>query len=247
MNRRKRTALTLACVTTIGIAACTIQPQQSSPINAPARVASVASPSGTSTEPRSLVLAEPISPAAEQLFQIIDSLDVEHHWPAGEHIFWESGVPDGRPELRLGKHTHCSAFAASAAKRVGIYLLRPPQHSELLLANAQYDWLLAHGPAFGWTWIAGEIEAQQLANEGQLVLAAYRNHDNDKPGHIAIVRPSDKGTSVIREEGPQITQAGATNHRSIPLSEGFGRRRREAAYYAHTVDATALKSSIPQH
>ena len=31
----------------------------------------------------------------------------------GEHVHWESGVLDGKPESAVGKHTHCSAFAAS--------------------------------------------------------------------------------------------------------------------------------------
>jgi hypothetical protein len=193
------------------------------------------------------VFAEPVTPPAEQLFQIIDRLDVEHHWPAGEHISWESGIPDGRPELGPGKHTHCSAFAAAAAQRVGIYLLRPPDHPQLFLANAQYDWLRSHGSVFGWTPIADEIHAQQLANQGQLVLAVYRNHDDDKPGHIAIVRPTEKDAALIREEGPQITQAGGTNHHSIPLRLGFpGQRRYEVAYYAHPVAATALSVAAPQ-
>jgi len=91
------------------------------------------------------VQAEPITPAGAQLASIIDALDVEHHWPVGKHVSWETGVPDGRPESAVGKHTHCSAFAAAAARRLGIYLLRPPEHPQLLLANAQYDWLASQG------------------------------------------------------------------------------------------------------
>src|SRR5579862_1615147 len=94
-------------------------------------------------------IAEPVTPAAQQLFQVIDGMDVEHHWPAGEHVSWESGTPDGRPESGTGKHTHCSAFAAAAAKRAGVYVLRPPDHPQLLLANAQYDWLESEGAAHG--------------------------------------------------------------------------------------------------
>jgi hypothetical protein len=192
--------------------------------------------------------AEPIAPAAEQLFQIIDSLDVEHHWPAGEHVSWESGIPDGRPEISSGRHTHCSAFVAAAAKRVEIYVLRPPEHEQLLLANAQYDWLAMDGAARGWKPIADGIEAQRYANQGWLVLAAYRNHHDDKPGHIAIVRPSDKDARAVRDEGPQITQAGGRNYRSVALRVGFAGHpaaweQHEVVYYRHPVDAAALSSA----
>lgn len=190
-------------------------------------------------------MAEPITPAAQQLFQIIDSLDVEHHWPAGEHVAWESGIPDGKPEVTSGKHTHCSAFAAAAAKRVGIYLLRPPDHGQILLANAQYDWLASDGAARGWKPLADGAEAQRYANQGWLVLAVYKNHHDDKPGHIAIVRASDKDARAVREEGPQITQAGGTNYRSIALRVGFAGHpaaweHHEVMYYAHPVEAGAL-------
>ncbi len=70
-----------------------------------------------------------ITRAGHHLADMVDSLDVERHWPAGQHIDWETGMPDGRPEGAVGKHTHCSAFVAAAAKRLGIYILRPPEHA----------------------------------------------------------------------------------------------------------------------
>ena len=187
------------------------------------------------------VRAESITPLARHTMQVVDSLDVEHHWPAGEHVHWETGVPDGRSESAVGKHTHCSAFAAAAAQRLGIYLLRPPEHPQLLLANAQYDWLSAEGAARGWRALGSAVEAQHYANQGWLVLAAYKNHHDDKPGHIAIVRPGDKGTQVLTEEGPDITQAGGTNYRSVALRAGFAGHpaaweHHEVIFYAHPVD-----------
>lgn len=186
------------------------------------------------------VMANPLSPNAERLAQTIDSLDVENHWPAGEQVHWESGIPDGRPENGTGKHTHCSAFVAAAAKRIGVYILRPPDHNQILLANAQYDWLESEGQAQGWKQLRDGIEAQRFANQGWFVVATYKNHHEDKPGHIAIVRPNDKDIGVLREEGPQITQAGAINYRSVSLREGFrghpaAWRKQEVRYYAHTV------------
>jgi len=177
------------------------------------------------------------------------SLDVEHHSPAGEHVSWESGIPDGRLEISSGKHTHCSAFVAAAAKRADVYVLRPPEHQQILLANAQYDWLATDGKARGWKPIADGIQAQHYANQGWLVLAAYRNHHDEKPGHVAIVRPSDKEARAVREEGPQITQAGTINYRSVALRVGFAGHpaaweHHKVVYYAHPVDPAAISQHI---
>jgi hypothetical protein len=184
--------------------------------------------------------ADEITPEARRMAAIVDGLDVEHHWPAGIHVKWDTGVPDGRPETAIGKHTHCSAFVAAAALRLGIYILRPPEHPQLLLANAQYEWLADQGRQHGWRPLRDAAEAQSLANHGSLVVATYRNHSDDKPGHIAIVRPSEKGVSAIQIEGPQITQAGGTNYRSTTLRQGFAGHpaawsRGEVRYYAHEI------------
>jgi hypothetical protein len=186
-----------------------------------------------------------VTPAAERLVQLVDALDVEHHWPAGVHVQWETGVPDGIAERGWGRHTHCSAFAAAAAKRLGIYLLRPPDHPQLLLANAQYDWLAGPGAARGWMGLQDELEAQRYANQGWLVLATYKNHHEDLPGHIAIVRPGDEDAQALAIEGPQVTQAGGTNYRSVALSKGFAGHpgawaRHEVRFYAHAVDLRTL-------
>lgn len=182
----------------------------------------------------------PISPGAERVAREVDALDVEHRWPAGVHVHWETGLPDGKPETFPGKHTHCSAFVAAAAKRLGIYILRPPEHKQILLANGQYDWLAREGVAQGWRALVDPIEAQRYANDGWFVVATYKNHHDDKPGHIAIVRPSDKPAAAIRDAGPEITQAGGTNYRSVPLAVGFAGHpsawpRHEVLFYAHAV------------
>jgi hypothetical protein len=186
--------------------------------------------------------AAPVSLAAQRMVETVDALDVEHHWPAGVHVNWETGEPDGREERALGKHTHCSAFVAAAAKRLNIYILRPPEHGQILLANAQFEWLANEGAAQGWRAVSGPVAAQEAANAGRLVVAAYRNHQDDKPGHIAIVRPTDKSDAAVRAEGPQITQAGGTNYRSISLQTGFSGHpaawgRGEVRYYSHDVPA----------
>ena len=39
--------------------------------------------------------AEEIAPQAQRMIAIIDALGVEEHWPAGQHVHWESGKPYG--------------------------------------------------------------------------------------------------------------------------------------------------------
>ncbi len=184
------------------------------------------------------VRAEGIAQRARQNFASIDALDVEHRWPAGVHVHWESGEPDGKPESGIGKHTHCSAFVAAAAKRLGIYILRPPEHKQILLANAQFDWLESEGAAHGWRLLRDAGAAQSAANRGEFVVATYKNHRDDKPGHIAIVRPGTKSPAVLASEGPDITQAGGRNYRTTTLAQGFAGhpaawRDHEVRFYAH--------------
>jgi len=81
--------------------------------------------------------ADDVSLHGRELAATLDAMNVERLWPAGEHVTGETGVPDGKPERGDGKHTHCSAFVASAAKRLGVYILRPPEHGQILLTNAQ--------------------------------------------------------------------------------------------------------------
>ncbi|MFX7052567.1 hypothetical protein ABTH91_21265, partial [Acinetobacter baumannii] len=66
--------------------------------------------------------------------------NVVEKWLAGHHINWETGEPDN-PNATKEIKTHCSAFVAAACKQLNIYILRPPQHAQELLANAQFDWL----------------------------------------------------------------------------------------------------------
>ncbi len=83
----------------------------------------------------------PITPDGVKLAKLLDSSGVDHLWLAHEHIVWNTGAPDPARPPASRHATHCSAFAAAMAERVGIYLLRPPEHSQRLLANAQMKWL----------------------------------------------------------------------------------------------------------
>jgi len=89
------------------------------------------------------------------------------------------------------------------------------------------------------------VDAQHYANRGYLVVATYRNHHDDKPGHIAIVRPSGKSAAAIHSEGPDITQAGATNYRVTTLQRGFAGHpaawgKNEVRFYRHAVEPAAI-------
>lgn len=188
----------------------------------------------------------PISPKARDLLRVLDSYDLDHLWQAGVHVHWDTGEPTGHqvtvtPEH---KHTHCSAFVASVAKRLGIYILRPPEHSATLLANAQLDWLESAPTDSGWRAIGDAEAAQAAANAGDFVVACYRNHKSDRPGHIAVVRPSDRPVSDVAADGPAITQAGLHNYRDTTLRTGFAghprawAKDREIRFFAHRWDGT---------
>ncbi len=179
-----------------------------------------------------------ITPQGKALAKFLDDMHVEKFWLAKHSVAWKTGeplakqVPDGKA------HTHCSAFVAAACLRSEIYILRPPEHGTVLLANAQYDWLRDSSAKKGWKPVESDLKAQQLANRGLIVVASFREDDSKKAGHIAIVRPSKKSAQKIQEEGPQIIQAGASNHRSTSLKEGFKHhpaawKDHKVRYYAH--------------
>jgi len=177
-----------------------------------------------------------------RLARELDAMQIETKWIAGHHVNWQTGEPDDRPERSHGRHTHCSAFVAAFAKKVGVYILRPPRHGQVLLANAQNEWLAQEGADYGWRRVSGAVEAQSLANAGELVVASYRNHNDDKPGHIAIIRPAALSRADIEADGPMAIQAGTVNSAAIRVRLGFSGHVHawnddEIAYYAHAISA----------
>jgi hypothetical protein len=186
----------------------------------------------------------PVLRGGTELGRFLDAMQVEEHWIAGHHVNWRTGDPDGRPVPAEGAHSHCSAFVAAAATRLGIDILRPPDHSQILLANAQCRWLSAEGEERGWQPVATPLEAQQAANRGELVVACWIDPDPKLPGHIAIVRPDALSRRRIDTEGPQITQAGIENFRSASLARGFRHDPRAWAdrairFFAHSLPRAA--------
>jgi hypothetical protein len=184
----------------------------------------------------------PITPEGRRLAAFLNSTGVDHLWIAGHHIAWDTGERDQSEPFE--SKTHCSAFAAAVAARLGVYVLRPPDYPQELLANAQASWLASGGSGRGWRTLAGYVEAQRAANRGDLVLEAFANPNPRRSGHVAIVRPSDKTLAELDRDGPQETQAGSYNALSTTTAEGFGAHRGawisggggSLGYYAHAID-----------
>jgi hypothetical protein len=191
-----------------------------------------------------------ITPEGHRLADLLDSMHVEQRWLAHEHVNWETGEAD-EPATYAGpgKSTHCSAFAAAVGERLNVYMLRPPEHSQILLASAQTQWFHSDGGAkSGWKPLEGpghDRWAQELANQGNLVVIAYESPDPHKPGHIVIVRPSEKSLDALHSEGPQIAQAGTQNYTSSIAARSFenhaGAWPDGVRYYWHFVDWTSIK------
>lgn len=162
----------------------------------------------------------PITPEGQRLAAALDHSGVDHLWQAHIHILWQSGEPDPARPGWFPHVTHCSAFAAAFAARLGIYVLRPPAHSQDLLASAQFRWLGSTGEQQGWKQVDA-VDAQTLANRGWLVLASLENPNPHRPGHIAVVRPSEKSMALLLAHGPEETQAGGINRLRTTVAHGF--------------------------
>jgi len=182
----------------------------------------------------------------DELWKRLESMEVDKLWLPGAIVDWKTGLPTGQAiKDATSKHTHCSQFVAAATERLGVYVLRPPEHGVVLLANAQFDWLTSDaGKKAGWVVLKDGVAAQAAANEGRLVLASLKNPDETKSGHIAIVRPGSKNTELLAKEGPDVMQAGGTNALRTTMRKGFGNHKQEydqIAFYAHAVELPAAK------
>jgi hypothetical protein len=97
------------------------------------------------------------------------------------------------------------------------------------------------GSSQGWSRVADSDRAQEIANHGCLVIASFANANPHKPGHIAVVRPSDISKQEITAHGPMITQAGMTNYNETTLETGFAHHKpafqdHEILFFAHTTE-----------
>ncbi len=182
-----------------------------------------------------------LADGGSRLQAFLDGLPVEQNWIAGHHVVWQTGQQNGPDGVGPESHTHCSAFVAAVALDLDIYVLRPPNHAQELLANAQVDWLGAVGDAPGPTAAAagwqdlGRSDAADAwaiavaaANAGRLVVAGYRQPattnpvtgaTSQAPGHIVVVRPQTGPVSAA--SGPQAIMAGERNWREVLMAAAF--------------------------
>jgi len=186
----------------------------------------------------------PITPAGARLTALLDSMDVEHRWLAHKHVNWETGEQDQTDGFAgPDRATHCSAFAAAVGKRLGIYMLRPPDHPLTFLASAQTYWFEHGDSSTGWQRVADWQTAQRLANEGTLVVMSYYNPSPQRSGHIVIVRPSLKSSAALASEGPQVIQAAGYNRASAPAATSFsfhpGAWPSQVKIFAHPLPAAS--------
>jgi hypothetical protein len=127
-----------------------------------------------------------ISEGGERLRVFLDGTHVESRWIADYHVIWQTGQSNGPAEGDPAHHTHCSAYVAAVALYLDIYILRPPDHKQLRLANAQISWLRGDGTEndptaveAGWSPLGmsgdnGVLDnAITAANAGELVAAGY--------------------------------------------------------------------------
>ncbi len=184
----------------------------------------------------------PVSTQAMKLEKFYDETNVESLWLNGIHVDWKTGASD-KPADYQGpdRYSHCSTFVASVSMKLGVYVLRPPEHPETFLASAQSRWLLTDNAVKeGWAKLPDMKTAQENANAGKFVIAAFISPVEFKPGHIAIVRPSLKSIEELEAFGPQIIQAGKYNYNSTSVSEGFGNHPNafpaEILYFSHSVN-----------
>jgi hypothetical protein len=175
-----------------------------------------------------------------RLTEFLDGLPLTSRWIHHHRVVWQTGqqnAPEGQgPEAE----THCSAFIAAAALMLDIYVLRPPNHGQELLANAQAAWLAGEatypGPtaaASGWIALGssgdpGALKAAvDAANLGRLVVGVYKAPSVRKPdgklhqvpGHTCIVRP--QSAAAVGDDGPRVMCAADVNRTDTPMQTAF--------------------------
>lgn len=183
----------------------------------------------------------PITAEASRVLRVLEASNIRRLWANGRHIDCNTGMPD-RPLAYVGpnKSTHCSCFAAAMAKRLGIYLLRPPEHPQQLLANAQVTWLNgAEARQMGWIRVSRRDVAQRMANQGAFVMAAVQNANPRRPGHVTIVRPEMLTRAQMAEGGLMLAHSGFQNKLRVNEKTAFVRHPGAwpdgIRYFAHPV------------
>jgi len=121
-----------------------------------------------------------------------------------KHIYWENGLLTGVPETSTGKHTRCSAFVASAAKKLGVCIscVRRSTASscwrKLPRTNGWPEEVRAHG----WHKLADAHEAQAAAKTESARDGSCRWHRSVYASSALSIRAgSVNGTSISIKAG----------------------------------------------
>lgn len=196
-----------------------------------ARVASTWSEATTGTVTSNTVTAE-----GTALNAFLDSFQVTNFWIDGYSVNWLTGATNGNgPNMTIGTASHCSAFAPAVAELLGIYLLHPPQESDVDLANAQAVWFTTN--TSGWFPIDSMVDAQHMVNAGALVMASYLSTTGS--GHICVLRASPRTDASVYAYGPEECQSGESNYADTNAVTGFNQHPGafpvNIYYYGHTV------------
>jgi outer membrane biosynthesis protein TonB len=177
----------------------------------------------------------PMSPAGSSLAVQLDRMDVEHHWLPGQRVDWRTGnaMESGQPSPA----SNAGGFVAAVCAQFKLPM--PSPAGDNLLPGRQYDWLVSDGLKKGWIEV-GALEAQLLANQGWVVIAAWKDAgaggDQSLTGQTAIVRPTRKPAAEITPNGPRVVEAGVHNHNDISLKDGFPPKAwtsKQVVYLAH--------------
>jgi len=167
-------------------------------------------------------LSQEITEKGTRLLLFYNHLDVEHHWLKGNTIDWESGVRTEPASSGTDNYGYAAEFVAAVCKKLKIRFPGPDECREGdLLINEQYNWIKEKGKKNKWEGNRRDVEAQRLANEGNLVIAIFPGKTPGQPGHIALVRPANLTQEMIEDEGVQLIQAGTKNYTSTSAKEGF--------------------------
>jgi hypothetical protein len=164
-------------------------------------------------------------------------MDVEHHWLAGQRVDWKTG--NSVDDDGSGTASNGGAFVAAVGARLKVPM--PAPEGSNFLPGSQFEWLLIDGKAKGWLPM-GEVEAQLLANQGWVVIAAWKNTapagERKTAGMLAIVRPDSRPVGEIAAKGPSVILASDQNRNSVVFNQAFpasawSNRDQEVVFFAH--------------
>jgi hypothetical protein len=201
---------------------------------------SVVSPTAVNVPPPPVIKINqglPMSKAGRALAATLDGMDVENHWLAGQRLDWKTGNPVD--EVGNGTTSNGGAFVAAVGARFKVPM-PAPEGSNFLPIN-QFEWLLIDGKAKGWLAM-GEVEAQLLANQGWVVIAAWKNPasagERKTSGMLAVVRPDSRPIGEIAANGPSVILASDQNRNSVVFNKAFPasawpHRDEEVLFFAH--------------